>query len=91
MAYQRATGSEGREPARGAVTRRRFLRGVAATGAVASVAGLPARPATGETPVFSPNHRFVFFDLRDYQQQVHDRLGHTGVQALKERTLRDLR
>jgi len=47
MAYQRATGSEGQEPARGAVTRRRFLRGVAATGAVASVAGLPARPATG--------------------------------------------
>src|SRR2546428_14002725 len=47
MAYQRATGSEGQEPARGAVTRRRFLRGVAATGAVAGLGGLPVRPATG--------------------------------------------
>jgi phosphoglycerol transferase len=47
--------------------------------------------ATGETPVFSPHHRFVFIDLRGYQQQVEARLGRTGVQALKERTLRDLR
>jgi len=46
--------------------------------------------ATGETPIVSPNGRFVFFDLRDYQQQVEDRLGSNGVQALKERTLRDL-
>jgi len=47
--------------------------------------------ATGEAPVYSPNQHFVFFDLRDYQEQVRQRLGRTGVQALKERTLRDLR
>ena len=47
MAHERATGREGPEPASGAVTRRRFLRGVAATGAVAGLAGLPARPASG--------------------------------------------
>jgi len=46
--------------------------------------------ATGETPVYSPNDRFVFFDLREYQRQLEDRLGRTAVQALKERTLRDL-
>jgi phosphoglycerol transferase len=46
--------------------------------------------ATGEPPVYSPNERFVFFDLRDYQHQVDGRLGRTGVQALKQRTLRDL-
>jgi hypothetical protein len=46
--------------------------------------------ATGEAPVYSPNRRFVFFDLRDYQDQVQQRLGRTGVEALKERTLRDL-
>jgi phosphoglycerol transferase len=46
--------------------------------------------ATGEQPVYSPDRRFVFFDLREYRQQLEARLGPTGVQALKERTLRDL-
>jgi phosphoglycerol transferase len=47
--------------------------------------------ATGEKPITSPNGRFVFFDLRAYQQDVEQRLGGSGVQALKERTLRDVR
>jgi hypothetical protein len=46
--------------------------------------------ATGETPIVSPNDRFVFFDLRNHQRQVERRLGRSGVQALKERTLRDV-
>ncbi|HLM17358.1 MAG TPA: hypothetical protein VK549_06020, partial [Acidimicrobiia bacterium] len=46
--------------------------------------------ATGESPIVSPNGRFVFFDLRDYQREVEQRLGKTGVHALKQRTLRDL-
>jgi phosphoglycerol transferase len=47
--------------------------------------------ATGETPITSPNGRFVFFDLREHQREVERRLGPSGVQALKERTLRDVR
>jgi phosphoglycerol transferase len=46
--------------------------------------------ATGETPIVSPNGRFVFFDLRDHQREVERRLGASGVEALKERTLRDV-
>jgi phosphoglycerol transferase len=46
--------------------------------------------ATGEQPIVSPNGRFVFFDLQNYQRDVEDRLGPTGVRALKERTLRDV-
>jgi phosphoglycerol transferase len=46
--------------------------------------------ATGETPIVSPNGRFVFFDRRGYQRQGEQRLGRSGVQALKERTLRDV-
>jgi len=46
--------------------------------------------ATGESPIVSPNGRFVFFDLREYQREAEQRLGHTGVQTLKQRTLRDL-
>jgi hypothetical protein len=47
--------------------------------------------ATGERPITSPNRRFVFFDLREYRRDVEQRLGRSGVQALKERTLRDVR
>jgi phosphoglycerol transferase len=46
--------------------------------------------ATGEPPIVSPNGRFVFFDLREYQREAEQRLGRTAVQALKERTLRDV-
>ncbi len=46
--------------------------------------------ATGEQPIVSPNGRFVFFDLREYQREAEQRLGRTAVQALKERTLRDV-
>jgi len=49
------------------------------------------RAATGETPIVSPNGRFVFFDLRAYQDQAERRLGRTGVQELKRRTLADVR
>jgi hypothetical protein len=45
---------------------------------------------TGESPIVSPNERFVFFDLRSYQREAEQRLGTTGVQALKQRTLRDI-
>jgi phosphoglycerol transferase len=57
-------------------------------GAQAIIAEVEA--ATGETPIVSPNDRFVFFDLRGYQRQAERRLGPSGVQALKERTLRDV-
>jgi hypothetical protein len=46
--------------------------------------------ATGERPLASPDGRFVFFDLRDYQRGVERRLGRSGVEALKQRTLHDL-
>jgi hypothetical protein len=46
--------------------------------------------ATGEAPLVSPNLRFVFFDLRGYQQELDERLGTSGVTALKQRTLRSL-
>jgi phosphoglycerol transferase len=46
--------------------------------------------ATGEAPLVSPNLRFVFFDLRGYQQELDERLGSSGVTALKQRTLRSL-
>ncbi len=46
--------------------------------------------ATGEQPIVSPNGRFVFFDLREYQREAEQRLGRTAVQALKKRTLRDV-
>ena len=43
-----------------------------------------------DDPEASPNDRFVFFDLRGYQREVEQRLGPSGVQALEERTLRDV-
>ena len=46
--------------------------------------------ATGETPIVSPNGRFVFFDLRDYGAQVRTDLGPAGVKALKAKTLRNV-
>jgi len=49
------------------------------------------KDATGEQPIVSPNGRFVFFDLRGYQSEVEQRLGTPAVQALKKRTLRDVR
>jgi phosphoglycerol transferase len=45
---------------------------------------------TGEAPITSPNGRFVFFDLRDYQRDVEQRLGADGVRDLRRRTLRDV-
>lgn len=46
--------------------------------------------ATGKTPIVSPDGRFVFFDLRDYAEQVRADLGPSGARALKAKTLRDL-
>jgi hypothetical protein len=45
---------------------------------------------TGGMPIVSSDGRFVFFDLRDYQREAEQRLGRSGVHALKERTLRDI-
>ena len=47
MAYDRTTGIRGRSAARGVVSRRRFLGGATATGAVVSLAGLLIKPARG--------------------------------------------
>jgi phosphoglycerol transferase len=47
--------------------------------------------ATGESPIRSPDGRFVFFDLRDYATQVRAELGAAGVRALRTETLENLR
>jgi phosphoglycerol transferase len=46
--------------------------------------------ATGQSPLVSPNGRFVFYDLRDYAQQVRADLGAAGVRKLRTETLADL-
>ena len=48
------------------------------------------RALTGQQPIVGVDHRFAFYDLRPYADQVRSELGSAGVRALRAKTLRDV-